>query len=186
MDLVVVLVVCVISLLLLSLWKQNHTKVKLPPGPTPLPIIGNSLQINFKNISQSFSDFSETYGPVFTLYFGMKPTVVLHGYEAVKEALLDQEEDFSGRAHVPVFERTNKNRGVGFSNGKTWKDIRRFSLKALRNFGMGKRSIEERVQQEARTLVEELRKTNGYRKDVYLCFIHYEKTFDGVDRNKLV
>ncbi|XP_006880158.1 PREDICTED: cytochrome P450 2C19-like isoform X2 [Elephantulus edwardii] len=161
MDLVVVLVVCALCLLFISLWKQSHGKGKLPPGPTPLPIIGNSLQINFKNINKSLSSFSKIYGPVFTLYFGMNPTVVLYGYEAVKEAFFDQGEYFSGRGHFPVAEKAKRQKGVIFSNGKTWKELRRFSLLTLRNFGMGKRSIEERVQQEARTLVEELRKTNA-------------------------
>ncbi|XP_037659724.1 cytochrome P450 2C18-like [Choloepus didactylus] len=161
MDPVVALVLCLPCLLLLSLWKQTYGNGKLPPGPTPLPIIGNILQLNAKHISKSLSKLSKTYGPVFTLYLGWKPTLVLHGYEAVKEALVDHGEEFSGRGSFPLGERTSKGLGVVFSNGMTWRETRRFSLMTLRNFGMGKRSIEDRVQEEARCLVEELRKTNG-------------------------
>uniref|UniRef100_A0A8D2JTH7 unspecific monooxygenase n=1 Tax=Sciurus vulgaris TaxID=55149 RepID=A0A8D2JTH7_SCIVU len=152
MDPVVVLVISLSCLLLLSLWRQRSGRGKLPPGPMPLPIIGNILQIDPKNISKSLTNLSKVYGPVFTLYLGTKPTVVLHGYEAVKEALIDHGEVFSGRGSFPVPDRANK----GF--GK-WREMRRFSLMTLRNFGMGKRSIEDRIQEEARCLVEELRKT---------------------------
>ena len=54
------------------------------------------------------SQLSEVYSPVFTVYFGMKPVVVLHGYEAVKEALIDVGEEFSGRGSFPVLERATK------------------------------------------------------------------------------
>ncbi|KAM6186614.1 cytochrome P450 2C19-like isoform 1-T1 [Rhynchocyon petersi] len=195
MDLVVALVLCVSCLVLFSLWKQSYGRGKLPPGPTPLPVIGNALQLNFKNISKSLSTLSKTYGPVFTLYLGMKPTVVLCGYETVKEALLDQGEDFSGRGYIPVVDKLKRDCGIIFSNGKKWKDIRRFSLMTLRNFGMGKRSIEDRVQQEARTLVEELRKTNASPCDPtfilscapcnVICSIIFQKHFDYTDQTFL-
>ncbi|XP_074195461.1 cytochrome P450 2C19 [Rhinolophus sinicus] len=195
MDLVVFLVLCVSCLLLLSLWKQNSGKGNLPPGPTPLPVIGNILQLDVKNMSKSLSNLSKVYGPVFTVYFGMNPTVVLCGYEAVKEALIDLGEDFSGRGRFPVFDRVNKGFGVLFSNGKRWKEMRRFSLMTLRNFGMGKRSIEDRVQEEARCLVEELRKTNASPCDPtfilgcapcnVICSIIFQKRFDYKDQDFL-
>ncbi|EPY88764.1 cytochrome P450 2C92 precursor [Camelus ferus] len=195
MDPVVVLVLCLSCLLLLSLWIQSSRNGKLPPGPTPLPILGNILQLDVKNISKSLSKLSKVHGPVFTVYFGMKPTVVLHGYQAVKEALIDRGEDFSGRGRLPLTERTNKGHGIVFSNGKTWKEMRRFSLMTLRNFGMGKRSIEDRVQEEARCLVEELRKTNAFSPDPtfvvgcapcnVICSIIFQNRFDYKDQTFL-
>uniref|UniRef100_A0A8C5URA0 unspecific monooxygenase n=1 Tax=Microcebus murinus TaxID=30608 RepID=A0A8C5URA0_MICMU len=195
MDPAVVLVLCLSSLLLLFLWRQSPGRGKLPPGPTPLPIIGNILQVDVKNIGKSLTNFSKVYGPVFTVYFGMKPAVVLHGYEAVKEALIDHGEEFSGRGHFPVAERINKGLGIIFSNGDRWKEIRRFTLMTLRNFGMGKRRIEECVQEEARCLVEELRKTKASPCDPLfilsfapcnvICSIIFRNRFDYVDQTLL-
>lgn len=51
--------------------------------------------------------------------------------------------------------------GIIFNNGPTWKDVRRFSLSILRDYGMGKQGNEARIQREAHFLVEELKKTNG-------------------------
>ncbi|XP_041516889.1 cytochrome P450 2C19-like [Microtus oregoni] len=195
MTLGVLLGLVLSCLFLLSLWRQSSERRKLPPGPTPLPIIGNILQVDLKDISKSLKNLSKVYGPVFTLYLGRKPAVVLYGYEAVKEALIDNGEEFAGRGSIPVFDKINKGLGIVFSNGRNWKAMRRFSLMALRNFGMGKRSIEDRVQEEARCLVEELRKTNGSPCDPtfilgcapcnVICSIVFQNRFDYKDKDFL-
>ncbi|XP_057592125.1 cytochrome P450 2C55-like [Hippopotamus amphibius kiboko] len=171
MDLVVVLVLCLSCLLLLSLWKQSSGKGKLPPGPAPLPILENILQLDVRNIGKSLSSLSRFYlskacGPVFTLYFGMKPTVVLCEHEAVKKALTDLGEKFSGRGSYPALQRISKGLGIIFSNGKRWKETQSFTFMTLRSLGMEKKSIEDHVQEEACCLVEELTKINAKVQEV--------------------
>nr|KAF6303649.1 hypothetical protein mMyoMyo1_003582 [Myotis myotis] len=164
-------------------------------GPVALLVLCLScllLLLDVKNISKSLSNLSKIYGPVFTVYFGMKPMVVLHGYEAIKEALIDKGKEFSGRGSFPVAEKANQGFGILFSSGKRWKEIRRFSLMTLRNLGVGKRNIEDRVQEEARCLVEELRKTNASPCDPtfilgcapcnVICSIIFQKRFDYKDK----
>nr|AIM58855.1 cytochrome P450 2C76 [Callithrix jacchus] len=165
MDLFIILATCLSCLTLLFLWNGSNAKGKLPPGPIPLPIVGNIRQLNSKNISKSISMLAKDYGPVFTVYFGMKPTVVLHEYKAIKEALIDHGEEFSGRGSFPVMDRITQGLGVIFSNGERWKQTRRFSLMVLRNMGMGKKTIEDRIQEEALCLVAALKKTNASPSD---------------------
>ncbi|XP_072483366.1 cytochrome P450 2C23-like isoform X2 [Notamacropus eugenii] len=138
-------------------WSKGH-KARLPPGPTPLPLLGNILQMGSKNIITFLDKVAEKYGPVYTIYMGPQRVIMLHGYEAVKEALIDQGDEFVHREAPEILKTISKGNGVLSSNGEKWKQIRRFSLMTLRNFGMGKRTIEERVQEEAQHLVEELQK----------------------------
>ncbi|XP_048714745.2 uncharacterized protein LOC125640324 isoform X1 [Caretta caretta] len=146
-------------------WRKVSGNGKLPPGPVAFPIIGNTLQLNMRNLPQSIHELSAKYGPVFTIRLGSQRVVVLYGQEAVKEALIDQGDEFSGRGKLALVDKLAKGAGIIFSNGERWKQLRRFALTTLRNFGMGKKSIEERIQEEACFLVERLKKT-------------YERPFD--------
>ncbi|XP_006995913.1 cytochrome P450 2A9 [Peromyscus maniculatus bairdii] len=143
-----------------SVWKQKF-RGKLPPGPTPLPYIGNYLQLNIKDMYSSIKELSERYGPVFTIHLGPRRVVVLYGYDAVKEALVDQAEEFSGRGEQATYNTLFKGYGVTFSSGERAKQLRRFSIATLRDFGVGKRGVEERIQEEAVCLVKMLQGTCG-------------------------
>lgn len=50
---------------------------------------------------------------MFTVHLGSRRIVVLCGYEAVKEALLDQAEEFSGRGDQATFNWLFKGYGEG-------------------------------------------------------------------------
>ncbi|XP_029475736.1 cytochrome P450 2G1-like isoform X2 [Rhinatrema bivittatum] len=133
----------------------------MPPGPTPLPFIGNILQVKPNDMLKSFRKLHKKYGPVYVIYFRNVPILVLNGCDAVKEALIDNADVFGARATPLGFTKFFSEYGIISSNGERWKQLRRFALMTMRNFGMGKRSIEERIQEEAQFLVEELQKTKG-------------------------
>ncbi|XP_012512573.1 PREDICTED: cytochrome P450 2B6-like isoform X1 [Propithecus coquereli] len=196
MELSVLLFLAVLMGLLLLLVKGHpNARGHLPPGPHPLPLLGNLLQMDRGGLLKSFSRLRERYGDVFTVYLGRRPAVMLCGIEAIKEALVDQAEDFSGRGKIAILETVFQGYGVFFANGDHWKTLRRFSLATMRDFGMGKRSVEERIQEEAQCLVEELRKSKGALLDLaflfqcitanIICSIVFGKRFDYKDEEFL-
>ncbi|XP_044124500.1 cytochrome P450 2G1-like [Bufo gargarizans] len=188
------LLACIVFILLSI--TQARKRKRFPPGPTPLPILGNILQINAKEVLKSLYKLSEKYGPVYTIHMGMDPVVVLCSCDAVREALIDNAEDFGARGHFPILEKfSSGGHGVVGSNGERWKQLRRFSLMTLRNFGMGKRSIEQRIQEEAQFLIEVLRKSNGQPLDPtfyfskavsnVICSVVFGVRFDYADKEFL-
>lgn len=179
---------------LIKWWKKKDLR-NLPPGPRPLPLLGNMLQINLTEMHQDFIKLSKKYGPVYMMQIVNIPTVILVGYDAVKEALVDCGDIFNDRGKIEVLSVLFGDYGIAMSNGERWKTLRRFSLMTLRNFGMGKKSVEMRIQEEAQCLRERIMQYQdtsfnptyilGLAVSNVICSIVFGERFDYEDKKFL-
>ncbi|KAM4696361.1 cytochrome P450 2C23-like [Rhinophrynus dorsalis] len=161
MDLLLSTALAISFLIVLWVFKTFPAKGRLPPGPRPLPLLGNILDIKKGDISTYLAEVRSKYGDLVTIHLGPDPVVVVSGYKLLKEAMLQHGEDFCGRAPMPFFYIYN-DFGFGFTtNIERWRELRKFSLNVLREVGMGKKSNESAIQEEARQLVDTFRKTKG-------------------------
>ncbi|XP_056261444.1 cytochrome P450 2K1-like isoform X1 [Seriola aureovittata] len=182
--LVVLLLVYLVSTFIFS----SQEKGKNPPGPKPLPLFGNLLQLDLDRPYNTLLKLSKKYGSVFTVYFGPKKVVVLAGYKTVKEALVNRAEEFGERDPMQIAKDFNKGHGVLWSNGDSWRDMRRFALTNLRDFGMGKKACEDKITEECEHLIEVFKKSKGetfdttqpmnYAVSNIICSIVYGSRFE--------
>uniref|UniRef100_A0A8C0XS31 Cytochrome P450 n=1 Tax=Castor canadensis TaxID=51338 RepID=A0A8C0XS31_CASCN len=133
--------------------RRQRWAARYPPGPMPLPGLGNLLHVDFYNTPYSFYKLKGHFGNVFSLQLGWRPVVVLNGLAAVREALVNRSEDTADRPPMPVSEHLGfgpRSKGVIIAPYEaSWKEQRRFSVSTLRNFGLGKKSLEQWVIEEA-------------------------------------
>ncbi len=128
-------------LYLLSSGSKSQKKGKEPPGPKPLPLLGNLLTLDltrpfdtffevktwletnssskssltfwyvFVNVFLCVLQLSKTYGNIFQVFLGSRKSVVLVGYKTIKEALVNHAEEFGERDIAPMFKLMNKDHG---------------------------------------------------------------------------
>lgn len=156
-----VLLAVLVFVLLWLLGRKQSQQLRMPPGPTGLPIVGNLFQVDKKAPYKTVLKLTESYGPVITMNMGPQRVVFLVGYNTVKEALVDQADDFSGRGPLPFLVKITKGYGLVISNGDRWRQLRQFTLTTLRDFGMGRKGMEQWIQEESSHLVERIKTTKG-------------------------
>ncbi|XP_066275401.1 cytochrome P450 2D26-like [Branchiostoma lanceolatum] len=167
------ILVAMSTCLLTYMYLQRHKN--LPPGPPTLPILGNipyMAWIYWKGSTfppDTLYQLSQKYGDVMTMWVAREPYVIISGYETIREVLVRRAEDFSSRKVPPAIVDTRGDgtsskaaKGVLFAEyGHDWRQQRRFALKTLRDFGVGKRSLEGKICEEAAALSQELVAKDG-------------------------
>ncbi|XP_016482834.1 cytochrome P450 98A2-like [Nicotiana tabacum] len=71
-------------------------RFKLPPGPSPRPIVGNLYQIKPVRF-RCFYEWAQTYGPIISVWFGSTLNVVVSSSELAKEVLKEKDQQLADR-----------------------------------------------------------------------------------------
>jgi len=151
---------------------------KYPPGPFPLPIIGN-LHLIGKNPEKSFKKLSMKYGDVMSLSFGSQRVVVINSIHPAREALIKKGEDFAGRPQdmylAEIYSRGYED--IGFSDyGVKWKLMRKITHGSMKMYGSGLEDLEKNVLLETKQLFKRLDEKRGVsldpKKDISLAIVN--------------
>lgn len=138
----------ILSIISLIQWLFNtYRELKsLPPGPWGFPIVGYLTFMGHEKHTR-FMELAKEYGTLFSARLGSQLTVVMSDYKMIRECF--RRDEFTGRPDTP-FMQTLNGFGIINSEGKLWKDQRRFLHEKLRQFGMtymgsGKHLMEKRI-----------------------------------------
>ncbi|PSR73379.1 hypothetical protein PHLCEN_2v10671 [Hermanssonia centrifuga] len=106
--------------------KRRHS-LPLPPGPKPLPLIGNLFDIPQERPWVAYMDWSKTYASdiIFMTVFS-QPTVVISSAKAAFDLMEKRSNIYSDKPRVVMDELTGWDWNMGvMPYGQRWRDTRR-------------------------------------------------------------
>ncbi|KAL2478136.1 Cytochrome [Forsythia ovata] len=84
------------TLLLLAYQLYQKLRFRLPPGPRPLPVVGNLYDIKPVRF-RCFAEWAQTYGPIISVWFGSTLNVIVSNTELAKEVLKEHDQQLADR-----------------------------------------------------------------------------------------
>ncbi|GAA6058281.1 hypothetical protein JCM3770_002891 [Rhodotorula araucariae] len=94
------LIAAILAVAVVLFARAKKTKGPLPPGPPGLPFIGNILDVPKSKPWIRFAEWTEEYGPMFTLKMGRNTMIVLGRAEPAIDLLDKRSNKYSSRARL--------------------------------------------------------------------------------------
>ena len=158
-------VVTSIAVVWLIYWFMKTYKARKggPPGPFPLPGIGNLHQLG-SNPPYTIDHLWHKYGDVYQITFPVGTFVILNSGNAAREALVTRKDDFAGRPTELMYpiDVSLEGKNAGNSDyGPLLMFIRKVLRSALHVFGEGLQNVQERVNIAAKDLLKHVDDKDG-------------------------
>ncbi|KAI6237534.1 (pine wood nematode) hypothetical protein [Aphelenchoides besseyi] len=156
MAILLFLFVLLLAFLIHQFW---YRRLHLPKGPFPLPIIGNAHSfVRSERWENKFMEWTQSYGKIYTYYMGPLPIIAINDYDLMIEMFVKDGATYEDRATFEPLDIAARGGLYGLISvsGDLWREQRRYFLRVMREFGLGKNQMQERVLEEVRTICERL------------------------------
>jgi cytochrome P450 len=102
------------------------------PGPRPIPVFGNLLQIESTRLHLQLEQWCEEHGSIFKLQLGKRRVVIVGDHELIATALRDRPDGFRRTTRLEeVWTEMGLLGGLFGANGDTWRRQRRMVMAAF-------------------------------------------------------
>ncbi|KAK7321794.1 hypothetical protein VNO77_32739 [Canavalia gladiata] len=108
----------------------NRARASLPPGPSPLPLIGNLHQLDKSSPHRYLWQLSKRYGPLVSLRYGSVPTLIVSSAKMAKEVLKTHDLKFASRPQFLGLRKLSYNGlDLGFAPyGPYWREMKKLCV----------------------------------------------------------
>jgi hypothetical protein len=84
--------------------KPFHRRLPLPPGPKPLPLLGNLFDIPASRDYEIYTEWGKDYGDVVHVNMLGQHLIILNSIEAANELLDQRSAIYSDRPFIPMLQ----------------------------------------------------------------------------------
>ncbi|XP_071933362.1 cytochrome P450 76T24 isoform X2 [Coffea arabica] len=154
---------------------RGHKPRKLPPGPCPLPILGNLFQLGREKLyHKAVTKLSKVYGPLMSVKLGNQMIVVVSSPNLVREICQKYDHTFYRRLDLDASRALDHHKFsiAWIPTGKKWNDIRRLFKEQI--FSSERLNASQGIRQE-----------KGIRHETEVYFVKLLEAFEDIITQRL-
>ncbi|XP_046562296.1 cytochrome P450 2C30-like [Haliotis rubra] len=152
-----------VVLFLAYIYQSKRKYSRMPPGPKPLPVLGNFFEINEGTMAQDLTHLGSQYNGIFTVHLLTTPAIILDNVKIIRDLLLSPEyaDIFSGRVSSYFSKHLVPHDMALQTISELQQYMRKLTFRGIKQYGTALKNVEHHAQVEIQKIIKRCRERNG-------------------------